>query len=535
MPAWTAGAGYDLATGLGSVNANNLVNHWSSVGFASTTTVLASLSPATITHGQSVNLTVNVTSASGTPTGSVALVGGPSNSYGISDFPLSKGTVTSSTNLLPGGTYTVTARYGGDGTFGASSSSPPVQVTVNKESSKTQTALVTFDSNNNPTSFTATTAAYGSPYVLRTDVTNSTGQQCSLNPVPCPTGQVTITANGKPLPNQGSGSPGTYTLNNQGYLEDIFVQFPAGSYSVASSYGGDISYQPSSTTVPITITKAAATAAFTPSATSIQYGDSVTLTATISTQSSGAAPTGTVQFYSGSTPLAGTVTYTPTAGSASSTGFAMLQATLSLNLASTGSIQANYSGDGNYTSAISPATTVTVAPGFTFSAKPASFSISAPGQSGSSSLTVGYGPGFSGSVSFSCAVPATMEAATCTATPASLSASGTAMITVATTAPSSVQRHSPLGKKHPPPGTTAPLLTALSLVVALALCRRRLALALPIAVLLLAVSWIACGGGSSSSTGGGGSTGTSPGMYSVTVSATDGSVSHTATISVTVQ
>jgi len=77
-PAWTTTAGYDLATGLGSVNVTNLVNKWSSVSFAPTTTTLTSLSPTTITHGQSVNVTIGVTSKSGTPTGDVSLIGGPS-------------------------------------------------------------------------------------------------------------------------------------------------------------------------------------------------------------------------------------------------------------------------------------------------------------------------------------------------------------------------------------------------------------------------------------------------------------------------
>jgi subtilase family serine protease len=50
-PAWGTTTGYDLATGLGSVNAANLVNNWSSVSFAPTTTTLTNLSPTTLTHG----------------------------------------------------------------------------------------------------------------------------------------------------------------------------------------------------------------------------------------------------------------------------------------------------------------------------------------------------------------------------------------------------------------------------------------------------------------------------------------------------
>jgi len=57
LAAWTTNAGYDLATGLGTVNAANLVNQWNSVHFTPTTTTLVISTATGITHGQSVNLT----------------------------------------------------------------------------------------------------------------------------------------------------------------------------------------------------------------------------------------------------------------------------------------------------------------------------------------------------------------------------------------------------------------------------------------------------------------------------------------------
>ena len=67
--------GYDLATGLGSVNVQNLVNQWGSIAFTATTTTLA-LSPTTFTHGANVNVSIAVapTSGAGVPTGDVSLV-----------------------------------------------------------------------------------------------------------------------------------------------------------------------------------------------------------------------------------------------------------------------------------------------------------------------------------------------------------------------------------------------------------------------------------------------------------------------------
>ncbi len=67
--------GYDLATGLGSVNVASLVNQWSSVVFTATTTTLT-LSPTSFTHGADVNVSVAVAPANGAgvPTGDVSLV-----------------------------------------------------------------------------------------------------------------------------------------------------------------------------------------------------------------------------------------------------------------------------------------------------------------------------------------------------------------------------------------------------------------------------------------------------------------------------
>ncbi len=53
LSGYSATAAYDLASGLGSVNAANLVNDWSSANFVASTTTLT-LSPTSITHGSQV-------------------------------------------------------------------------------------------------------------------------------------------------------------------------------------------------------------------------------------------------------------------------------------------------------------------------------------------------------------------------------------------------------------------------------------------------------------------------------------------------
>jgi subtilase family serine protease len=72
LSGFNAGVGYDLASGLGTVNAANLVNNWRSITFTPTTTTL-NLHPTTIMHGQAIRVDVAVNAKGGTPTGQVAI------------------------------------------------------------------------------------------------------------------------------------------------------------------------------------------------------------------------------------------------------------------------------------------------------------------------------------------------------------------------------------------------------------------------------------------------------------------------------
>jgi hypothetical protein len=369
-PAWTTTPGYDRATGLGTVNVANLANQWSSVGFGPTTTTL-SLStatqtspPITLTHGQPVSFNISVTSDSGTPTGAVSLLGSPNNaSHGIDFATLSGGAASGSTIFLPGGSYGVTAHYAGDGKFG-SSNSTPVQVTVNPESSLTKVGLVTFDYNTGyETSANATTAPYGSPYLLRVDVTNASGKLCAPQSLSlqyaCPTGNVALTDNGAPL------DLGNYSLNSQGYLEDQPIQLSGGPHTIAANYAGDASYKPSQGGTSVLITPLAAQI-FAPQVTSLQVPVNSTIALStqvyVTGQDSGAPPTGTVTFYSDGVQLPGNVVLTPTRAGACPLypWNPCLLATLSTSLSTSGThvLTAVYGGDANYLGATSTGQTV---------------------------------------------------------------------------------------------------------------------------------------------------------------------------------
>jgi len=136
---YSAGVGYDLASGLGSIDAAVLVNNWNSITFKPTTTTLQ-ISPTTAQVGAAVAVTIDVKASSGggTPQGNVTILAeSTSLSTPLGVFVLSSGSATASLTNLPGGTYQVWAQYGGDGTFAPSQSAPqsvtitPVSGTLN--------------------------------------------------------------------------------------------------------------------------------------------------------------------------------------------------------------------------------------------------------------------------------------------------------------------------------------------------------------------------------------------------------------------
>jgi hypothetical protein len=122
---YTAGVGYDLVTGLGSVDAYNLITAWGGIPVTPTTTTL-SANPATITAGGSAVLTATVKAQNGTvtPTGSVSFTLG-STSLGAATLSGSGGTATASVTVFGGqlmaANSTIEAYYGGSPTLGSSS------------------------------------------------------------------------------------------------------------------------------------------------------------------------------------------------------------------------------------------------------------------------------------------------------------------------------------------------------------------------------------------------------------------------------
>jgi hypothetical protein len=256
LSGYQAGAGYDLATGLGSVNANNLVNNWNSGTrtSSSTTLTLNGGNAVNVTHGTPVSVAASVSPTSPEPTGSVALLATQgSQSFGLSSFTVSNGNATGMTNMLPGGaSYNVYAHYEGDGNYGASDS-PPTTVTVNPEPSATNVRVALLDlSTGQVANPNATSLSYGSVYLLRADVTNASGATCfnttsvSLA-YDCPTGSISFVLDGTAM------GPGPAPLNSEGYAENQTVQLTTGAHSFTGTYNGDNSYMASTGTDAVTV------------------------------------------------------------------------------------------------------------------------------------------------------------------------------------------------------------------------------------------------------------------------------------------
>lgn len=136
---YSAGTGYDLATGLGSLDVNNLITAWpsSTSTLVGTTTTVTPSNTAPFVN-QSITITIAVSPASGTtaPTGSVSVTidGGAATSYTLTTSGTA-GNASFAYTFTTAGTHTVQASYAGDTVFGSSTGSSTVNVQANSSGS----------------------------------------------------------------------------------------------------------------------------------------------------------------------------------------------------------------------------------------------------------------------------------------------------------------------------------------------------------------------------------------------------------------
>jgi hypothetical protein len=358
LSGYSSAAGYDLATGLGSVNATNLVNSWSNASFIASATTLT-LSQSSITHGGQVSANVKVASTTGTPTGNVSINALASNGS-VQSGTLQNGSYTGSLSNFPGGSYSVQAHYAGDGTY-APSDSNSLTLTVSPESSTTTLRSLLY----NPSSGTTTTLANGSTYtyggifVLRADVAGISGQGSA-------TSNITLTDLGVPL------DGGTFRLNSTSNTEDQARGLAPGTHVVTAAYSGDASFNPSiSSPITITVTRAQTACGLRVSEPVLSAAGTLTLTAQVNARGYGSgqlqgygafAPGGTVTFSSGNSIL-GTAALTQNTiypANATDTSLAVLTIPASQLPIGSNAITVTYTGDVNYASSTSNSTTVII-------------------------------------------------------------------------------------------------------------------------------------------------------------------------------
>jgi Bacterial Ig-like domain (group 3) len=254
-------------------------------------------------------------------------------------------------------------------------------------------------------------------------------------------------------------------------------------------------------------------------------GQAVTLTATVVEVGSSGVPTGTVTFYDGTASLgAGTL----------SSGIATYSA--SSLAVGTHSLTAAYGGDLSNAASTSSAVTITItaiATDFSIALSPTSGTAS-QGSTATSTITITPAGGFNQSVSFACSgLPAKTS---CSFSPISVTPSGTSgvtsTLTINTDVKTSVLHQPPLhGQKSGGVVALASLAGGSWLGFLLLGSRSRnrnwwcLHLGM-ISVLLVASAVMGCGGSSTT---------TPKGTSQITVTATSGSTTHTATYSLTIQ
>jgi subtilase family serine protease len=419
---YNAGSGYDLASGLGSVDATQLVNYWNSSIGSAAATITVSPSPNPVTTAQSLTVTISVSGSSGTPTGTVTLISGTYNSgpqtFGVGTCTAASCAITVPAGDLAVGVDTLKVTYSGDTTY-ATTTNSSTTVTVTG-----MTAAVTITS---PAS--GTTINSNQTLTVTGTVSGSGGT---------PTGTVTLTGGGYTSPATPLSGTGSYSITvpynalasaaSPGRLDTLTVTYNGNSTYDAGAFG-----QTSVTVIYFAV--------LTPTVTVIPVSNTLdagqTLNVTVQVTGSGVTPTGTV------TLIAGTFNSGPqTLGTAGCTAGSCVTITIPANSlgAPTAQLIANYSGDANYASGTGQTSVTVTASAFTLAATaPASIS---PGGTAASTITVSSSSSYSGTVTLSCVLTSPTNLAeppTCAATSGSSTvtmtsgtASGPGSVTVST-------------------------------------------------------------------------------------------------------
>jgi len=330
--------GYDLVTGLGSVNVENLVNKWSSaVASAEATTTTLTASTNLTSYGLPVVLSGTVAPLSGSdvPVGSVSIQGEQLNQASI---PLVNGAFSQTISGLLPGVYDITANYIGDGGF-LNSSSTPVTMTIAAGTASPSLVLSATDQfSGAPLPSGNNQIPYGSEFVATASVPGASKSGALV-----PTGSVTFSSGGAAL--------STVSLTNGVAVYQAAVA-NVGASSITATYSGDTNYNAGTpATVAYSTVKAPVTLVVQPSSSTVSLGSPVTLSAQLSTNGHGSSPSGTVTFSLNGTSVGTAAVVTATdAVTGAGAGSASLLVDSSLIPAGNNLVTATYSGNSDFQS-----------------------------------------------------------------------------------------------------------------------------------------------------------------------------------------
>jgi hypothetical protein len=341
---YEATTGYDLITGLGSVNGGALYTAMASAGIEVTSTTVSAL-PSSVIIGGTTVLTATVSSTSATPAGTVTFSIGSTT---LGTATLSSGTATLSVaattaNGFSVGSDSITAAYGGNTTFASSNGSTSLTVA-------------------NLTVSTATVAA--SPSSVALGGTTTLAVTVGPTTTKTPTGSVTFSI--------GTTTLGTVVLSGgTATLSNVTVStadgFSVGSDTITASYSGNATFAASAGSTALTVTTDPTTITVSATPGSVMLGGATKLTASVSSSTAGAI-TGTVTFTIGATTLGtasvsnGTATLTSITASTSN-GFSVGSDTITASYSGNASFAAS-AGSGTLIVATDPTSvTVSATPG----------------------------------------------------------------------------------------------------------------------------------------------------------------------------
>jgi hypothetical protein len=314
LSGYDAGVGYDLSTGLGSVDVTMLVDHWSQVtGLEQAAISIESLTQISV--ADDLTLEISVRGDAGVPAGQMSLSGAGEASAttrldreGRTYFHIPAGTLAVGTHLL-------TLLYSGDPTYASTSETSEVGVA---------TATPNLD-----ISLESSVVAIGNPFSVTVFVSSSG---------PTPTGTITLSSGGY------TSTPAILAAGKASIIVPA-GSLPAGADILNVSYQGDGNYTAATSAATVSVTKSAPNVSIIPASSSVAVTSSLEVKVAVS--GAGPTPTGTITLSSGG--------YTSTPATLAAGKASIIVPAGSLP-AGADILNVSYQGDGNYTAATSAAT-----------------------------------------------------------------------------------------------------------------------------------------------------------------------------------